>query len=103
MKNLEDLKGAQKKYLRGLAHSLNPAAFVGQKGLTQTVIDEIDLALNASELVKVRFNDFKEKEQKTSISKDIAKKLNCHIAGMIGHVVILYRRHKDPEKRRIKL
>ncbi len=100
---VEQLKGSQRKYLRGLAHKLNPAAFVGQKGLTSTLVEEIDQALDASELIKVKFNDFKNKEQKTAISDDIAAQLNCHIAGMIGHVVILYRRHKDPDKRRIKV
>ena len=67
------------------------------------LIEEIDLALDASELVKLRFNDFKEKDEKTAISEKIAEQLHCHIAGMIGHVVILYRCHKDPEKRQIKL
>ncbi len=100
---LKELKGSQKKYLRGLAHKLNPAAFVGQKGLTPTLIDEIDTALDASELIKVKFNDFKEKAQKSALSEEIAQKTGCHIAGMIGHVLILYRQHKDEEKRQIKL
>ncbi len=100
---MEELKGSLRKYLRGLAHSLNPAAFVGQKGLTQTLLDEIDLALEASELIKIKFNDFKEKEQKIALSEEIAEKTNCHIAGMIGHVVVLYRQQKDIEKQQIKL
>lgn len=100
---MEELKGSQRKYLRGLAHNLNPAAFVGQKGMTPTLIDEIDQALDASELVKIKFNDFKEKAQKTAMSEGLAAQLKCHIAGMIGHVVILYRRHKNPEKRQIKI
>ena len=101
--SLEVLKGSQRKYLRGLAHKLNPAAFVGQKGLTETLMDEIDRALDASELIKVKFNDFKEKEQKAELSNEIAKTANCHIAGMIGHVLILYRQHKDAGKRHIHL
>ena len=100
---MNPLKGSQKKYLRGLAHSLNPAAFIGQKGVTQTLLDEIDLALEASELIKIKFNDFKEKEQKKEISQQIAEKTKSHIAGMIGHVVVLYRCHPDTEKRQITL
>ncbi len=100
---MKELKGSQRKYLRGLAHSLNPAAFVGHKGLTQTLLDEIDLALDASELIKIKFNDFKEKDQKAELSEEIAKKTKCHIAGMIGHVVVLYRQQEDIKKRQIKL
>ena len=48
MNDLKELKGTQKKYLRGLAHNLNPAAFIGQKGITQTLLDEIDKALEAT-------------------------------------------------------
>ncbi len=100
---MNELKGSQKKYLRGLAHSLNPSAFVGQKGLTQTVIDEIDRALEASELIKIKFGDYKEKEVKTELTDKIVEATRSHLAGTIGHVVILYRPCKDPEKRQIRL
>ena len=99
---VEDLKGSQKKYLRGLAHDLNPAAFIGHKGLTQTLIKEIDQALEAAELIKVKFNDFKEKDQKNDLTDRIAKATCAHIAGMIGHVAILYRQNKDEEKQQIR-
>jgi RNA-binding protein len=101
--SLKELKGSQKKYLRGLAHNLNPSALVGQKGITETLIKEIDVALEASELIKIKFNDFKEKDQKKSLTEEIANKTRSHVAGMIGHVVILYRQNSDVEKRQIKL
>ena len=100
---MKELKGSQKKYLRGLAHNLNPSAFVGQKGLTEALIEEIDNALEAAELIKVKFNDFKDKENKNSLTKEIAKATQSHVAGMIGHVIILYRPCKDKEKQQIKL
>ena len=100
---MKELKGSQKKYLRGLAHNLNPSAFIGQKGLTETLIEEIDNALEAAELIKVKFNDFKDKESKNSLSQKIAETTQSHIAGMIGHVVILYRPNKNSEKQKIQL
>ncbi|WP_367142609.1 ribosome assembly RNA-binding protein YhbY [Desulfobacula sp.] len=103
MVDLKELKGSQKKYLRGLAHNLNPSAFVGQKGITDMLIGEIDQALEAAELIKVKFNDYKEKDQKNVLTKEIAKATRSHIAGMIGHVIILYRPHKDVEKQQIRL
>jgi RNA-binding protein len=103
MYDLKELKGSQKKYLRGLAHNLNPAAFIGQKGLTKTLIKEIDQALEATELIKVKFNDYKEKELKNSLTQEIVKATQANIAGMVGHVVILYRQNTDVEKQQIKL
>ncbi len=100
---MKELKGSEKKYLRGLAHRLNPAAFVGHKGLTETLTAEIDQALEASELIKVKFNEFKEKDQKKELVEKIAKATQSHLAGMIGHVAIFYRQNKDPEKQIIKL
>lgn len=100
---MEELKGSQKKYLRGLAHNLNPAAFIGQKGITEMLVAEIDKALEANELIKVKFIDFKEKDQKNALIQEIAETTRSHIAGMIGHVVILYRQATDAEKQHIKL
>jgi len=100
---LTPLKGSQRKYLRGLAHKLNPAAFVGQKGITSSLTDEINMALDAAELIKIKFSDHKEKELKTALVDEIASITKSHVAGMVGHVVILFRQHPDPAKQKIKL
>lgn len=100
---MEELKGSQRKYLRGLAHGLNPAAFVGQKGLTDALITEVNQGLDAAELIKVKFVDNKEKEIKTALARDIAQITHSHLAGLIGHVAIYYREHREPEKRIIKI
>ena len=82
---------------------MNPAAFVGQKGITASLTDEINMALDAAELIKIKFIDHKEKELKTALIEEIASLTKSHVAGMVGHVAILFRQHKDPEKRKIKL
>ncbi len=97
------LKGSQRKYLRGLAHNLNPSALVGQKGVTDALVQEINTALDAAELIKIKFIDHKEKGLKTTLLDEIAQRTDCQVAGMIGHVAILYRAQADPEKRIIKL
>ncbi|MFO7912321.1 MAG: ribosome assembly RNA-binding protein YhbY [Desulfotignum sp.] len=97
------LTGAQRKYLRGLAHHLNPAALVGQKGVTPALLEEIETALDAAELIKIKFVDHKDKETKTSLLDDIVRQTHSCPAGMVGHVAVLFRHHKDPEKRRINL
>ena len=103
MNTTKELKGSQRKYLRGLAHNLKPSAYVGQKGITEGLIEEINIALEASELIKVKFVDFKEKEVKKELIQDIANSVNCAIAGIIGHVAIYYRQNKDKKKQTIRL
>lgn len=97
------LNTKQKKYLRGLAHNLTPAAYVGQKGLTDNLIAEVNTALNAHELVKVRFNDFKEREAKKEIIDAIAQQTHSEVVGMVGHMALLFQAHQDEAKREIKL
>ena len=100
---MKELKGSQRKYLRGLAHGLNPAAFVGQKGLTDALVSEVNQGLDAAELIKVKFVDNKEKETKTALAQEIAQRTQSHLAGLIGHVAIYYREHRETEKRTIKI
>ncbi len=97
------LKGFEKKYLRGLAHGLEPLIIVGQKGLTDGLIRSVNEALDIHELIKIRFNDFKEKDQKNEIMSKISSGTGAEMAGMIGHTAVLYRQHHDPEKRKIML
>jgi len=100
---MEKLEGFQRKYLRGLAQGLKPVVFIGQKGLTPEVLSSAQNALQSHELIKVKFNDFKEKDQKTEISVRIEKETGAENVGMLGHTVVFYRRQEDPEKRKISL
>ena len=100
---MEALKGNQKKFLKGRAHGLKPVVFLGQRGLTVNLIDSIHQALNAHELIKVKFIEFKEKKQKSGMAETIEAEADCQLVGMIGHVAIFYRPHADPDKRKIKL
>ena len=100
---MEKLKGYQKKYLKGIAHSMKPVAYVGQKGLSSTVSQAIDESLATHELIKVKFVDFKEKDQKEKIADAIEQETASELVGMIGHIAIFYREQPDPEKRRIEI
>lgn len=100
---LENLTGYQKKYLRGLAHELKPIVFIGQKGITPTLLDSLNQALSDHELIKIKFIEFKKKEYKKQFITEIEAKTGCRTAGIIGHMAIVFRRHPDAEKRRIVL
>jgi RNA-binding protein len=100
---VEKLKGYQKKYLKGLAHGMNPLVFVGQKGLSPSVIKAVDESLEKHELIKLKFIDFKEKGQKEEIATAIEKETASELVGKVGHIAIFYRQQKDPEKRKINV
>lgn len=100
---MDSLQGFQKRFLRGLAHSLKPVVFVGQKGFTRTLADAMDDALDHHELVKVKFVEFKEKEKKLALVEQIEKTVPCQMVGLVGHVATFFRQQKDPEKRKILL
>ncbi len=97
------LKGYQKKYLKGIVHGMKPLVFVGQKGLSPTLINAVDESLEKHELIKIKFIDFKGKNQKEEISGAIEKETASELVGMVGHVAIFYRQQKDPEKRKINV
>ncbi len=100
---MEKLKGFQRKYLRGVAHGMKPVVFIGQKGNTASVLKAVEDALETHELIKVKFIEFKEKEQKKKIVSELEGNAKCEMVGMIGHTAIMYRKHQDPEKQNISL
>lgn len=100
---MNHLTGAQKKYLRGLAHDKKPVVLIGQKQLTKQVLEEVRQALDYHELIKVKCIDRKEKSEKMEFAEAISQNTGCNLVGMIGHVLILFKQQQDPEKRKIKL
>jgi RNA-binding protein len=85
----------QKRYLRGLAHTLKPIVMIGNKGLTDSVIAEIDNALNHHELIKVRVSG-QEKADRTQMLAEIADKSHSELIQVIGHIGGFYRPAKEP-------
>lgn len=93
------MTSAQRKRLRSLAHHLDPVVMIGKHGLTDTVISATNDALDAHELIKVRF--LEHKDEKKALTEQLTEATRSELAGLVGHVAILYRQHEDPEKRKI--
>lgn len=91
------LSGAQRKWLRGMAHSLKPVVQIGKNGLTDAILQQIDAALDDHELIKVQAPATKEEKQE--LARRIEEAVGAEAVGLIGHILILYRRNPDPEKR----
>ena len=83
-------------YLRSLAHTLNPVVRIGNKGLSPTVLKEIDLNLNAHELIKIKIqND--DKSVRESMLSEICEALKATAVHHIGLQVIVYRAATEPK------
>ena len=94
------ITGKQRRQLRALAHSLKPVVIVGQRGLSDAVLSQIDGALTAHELIKVKLGADAPVERGDA-AEIISSRTGCEPAGAIGRVLILYRRH--PEHPKIRL
>ena len=96
---MNNLSSSQRSHLRRNAHQLEPVVLIGKKGVTEGTLDAINRALNARELIKIKFRELK--DNKKSLSHQIAKSTESDVVGMIGHTVILFRQNPDPEKQNI--
>lgn len=99
--SVDELAGRHKKYLRGLAHGQKPLVHVGRGGVSEALVASLEAAIDHHELVKVRFLDHK--DEKKTIAAELAARVDASVAGMVGHVAILYRPARDPDRRRIRL
>jgi RNA-binding protein len=91
------LSAKRRSELRAQAHSLTPIVIIGDKGLTDTVVAEIDRSLTAHELVKVRAASG-EREQRHAWLGTICERLHAHGVQEIGKVFVIYR--ENPEEAR---
>ena len=98
---MTQLTPTQRKELRGLAHHLEPVVLIGKGLLSANVVREIKDALNAHELIKVKFLDGKD-EKKILAERMVSATDSC-LVGVVGNVAILYRQHNEPRKRKVKV
>ncbi len=84
-----------KQALRAAAHQLKPVVLLGAKGLTPSVVQEIDIALTAHELIKIKLTGV-EREDKSALLETLCADLGADLIQTIGHIAVLYR--ENPEK-----
>ena len=91
----EVYSAAVRKQLRALAHALEPVVRVGQAGVTDGVVAAVSRALLDHELIKVRLY---EPEDKAEMAVELASRCKATLCGLVGHTVILYKRHPERPK-----
>jgi RNA-binding protein len=91
------LSEKQRKYLRGLAHPREPVVMIGQSGLTEGVTRELDLALTAHELVKVRAR-LGDREERDQVLDQLASQTGSELIHRIGNVGVFFRQRAEKPK-----
>jgi RNA-binding protein len=84
------LNSKQIAHLRGLAHSLSPVVMIGNNGLTENVLKEIELNLNAHELIKIQVAG-DDRDARKLIFTEICAKTNAVAVHHIGKQLVVYR------------
>ena len=90
------LTGKQKLYLRALAQHRRVIVTLGNAGLTDAVLGEIDQALKRHELLKIRLPAIP-REERNDILTNVAKSLAADLIQYIGRVGVFYRRAEKPK------
>ncbi len=93
------LTASQKRHLRSLAHPLKPVIIIGADGVSESLLREMDRALEHHELIKVRVNA-EDREDREDMIATMCEAMQADLVQRIGHIAVLYRPAKEP---RLKL
>jgi len=85
------LDNSKKKALKAEAHHLKPVIRIGQKGLTDNVVQETGQALDIHQLLKIHIaND--DRDMRHEAAEQLAKATRSEIVSQIGKTFTLYRK-----------
>jgi RNA-binding protein len=88
------LRGKHRRYLRGLGVNMDAAVFLGQEGITDAVLAEIEALVKKRELVKVRLLDTVDGHRK-DVAKELAARAGTELIQVLGRTVLLFRRNAE--------
>ena len=87
----------QSKHLKTLAHNLKPVIMVGQNGVTENVLKELEIALDFHELVKIKIAG-ENKASCSAVIDELTQASNADVVQKIGKTLVLFRRNtKNPK------
>jgi RNA-binding protein len=88
------LSPAERKALKARAHKLEPVVIIGAKGLTDEVVKEVDVALKAHELIKVRAPGIEREDREGSL-RTLCERTQAEPVQIIGKVFVMYRKRDE--------
>jgi RNA-binding protein len=97
---MNSLTNAQIRALKAQAQRLKATLKIGKEGLSPQFLAALDEVLKHHELVKVKFDEFK--EQKKELTPQLAEKSGSHLVTRVGNVVVLYRPKPEEEENQVR-
>jgi RNA-binding protein len=91
---MAELTGKQRRHLRALGQQLSATLHVGQDGVSEAVVRQADVQLEAHELIKVRVGD-NAPEDRHATAESLARRTRAQLAQVIGRTALLYRRRQE--------
>jgi RNA-binding protein len=86
----------QRRWLKASAHHLKPVVTIGQNGLTEAVLAELEIALAHHELLKVKVAAG-DRELRDAMIAEMTSATAAELVQRIGNVAVIYRH--NPKKR----
>ena len=93
----KELTPADRQTLRGRAHRLDPVVWIGADGLTAAVLGELERALKAHELIKVRVM-VGDGDTRERLLGEICAATDSSPVQHIGKVLVVYRERPPAEE-----
>lgn len=99
---ISTLTSKQRAYLKSLATNIDPIFQIGKSSLTTEIVDAVAEALEARELIKI--NVLKNcTDDGKSIAEALADATCSDVVQVIGKKIVLYKKARLPENRKIQL
>jgi len=89
------LSADRKKQYRALGHNLNPIVTIGDKGLSEGLMGELNRALDDHELIKVKLAVV-EREDRQALVKQLAALPGVELVQQVGKMALLFRANPKP-------
>lgn len=89
------LSSAQRREYRAIAHNLKPIIIIGDKGLSEGLMQELDRALDDHELIKVKVAS-NDREARAEVIEELCRQSGAELIQTIGKIAIVMRRAKQP-------
>lgn len=89
------LNTRQRQHLKARAHKLRPVVLVGNAGVTEALVRELEQALEHHELLKIRLPGV-EREKRTELLRQVCDQVRAEAVQEIGRVAVIYRPAQKP-------
>jgi RNA-binding protein len=94
------LTGKERRHLRSIGAKLSPLVTIGQKSLSDSVLAEVNYALDQNELIKLKLVVAEGKARK-ELASELATTVNAHLVQVLGKSVLLYRENPELEGKKL--